>query len=113
MSGRRLTRREVLRLGMGGLLALGLRPRLFGVETEEEVTFIAVNDLHFSEAACRPWFDKVVAQIKQSAPKPEFCLLGGDLADQGTPAQLTGIRDAFAKLEIPVHVVVGNHDYIA
>jgi predicted MPP superfamily phosphohydrolase len=113
MSARRLTRREVLRLGVAGLLALGLRPRLFGVVAEEEFTFIAVNDLHFSEAACRPWFDQVVAQMKQSAPKAEFCLLGGDLADQGTPAQLTGIHDAFAKLEIPVHAVVGNHDYIA
>ena len=80
---------------------------------DEKFTFIAVNDLHFREAACRPWFEKVVAQMKQSAPKAEFCLLGGDLADQGTPAQLTGIRDAFAQLEIPVHVVVGNHDYIA
>ena len=105
----------MLRLGAAGLLALGLRPRrLLGAGTaEEEFTFIAVNDLHFSEAACRPWFEKVVAQMKQSAPKAEFCLLGGDLADQGTPLQLTGIRDAFAKLEIPVHVVVGNHDYIA
>jgi predicted MPP superfamily phosphohydrolase len=105
----------MLRLGAAGLLALGLRPRrLLGAEAaDEKFTFIAVNDLHFREVACRPWFEKVVAQMKQSASKAEFCLLGGDLADQGTPAQLTGIRDAFAKLEIPVHVVVGNHDYIA
>src|SRR4029077_17386519 len=104
----------MLRLGAAGLLALGLRARrLLGAgAAEEEFIFIAVNDLHFSEAACRPWFDKVVAQMKQSAPTADFCLLGGDLADQGTPLQLTGIRDAFAKLEIPVHVVVGNHDYI-
>ena len=104
----------MLRLGAAGLLALGLRPRrLLGAEAADELTFIAVNDLHFREVACRPSFEKVVAQMKQSAPKAEFCLLGGDLADQGTPAQLMGIRDAFAKLEIPVHVVVGNHDYIA
>lgn len=111
-----LTRREMLRLGAAGLLALGLGPRrLFGEAPAApgEFTFIAVNDLHFSEPACRPWFDKVVAEMKRSAPRAEFCLLGGDLADNGTPAQLSGIRDAFAKLDIPVHAVVGNHDYLA
>ena len=103
----------MLWLSAAGLLALGLRPRrLLGAEASGEgFAFIAVNDLHFSDAACRPWFEKVVVQMKQSAPEAEFCLLGADLADQGTPSQLTGIRDAFAKLEIPVHVVVGNHDY--
>ncbi len=111
----RFTRREALRLGAAGLLAAGLWPRrLLAQEKDasEKCTFIAVNDLHFSDANCRPWFDQVVAQMKLSAPQAEFCLLGGDLADMGTTAQLTGIREAFAKLEIPVHAVVGNHDYL-
>ena len=110
-----LTRREMLRLGAAGLVGLGLWPRrLLGEEAKstDEFTFIAVNYLHYSDAACRPWFDKVVADMKRSAPKAEFCLLGGDLADLGTTHQLKGICDAFAKLEIPVHAVVGNHDYL-
>ena len=102
----------MLRLGAAGLVTLGLWPRrLFGKDAGDEFTFIAVNDLHSSGVACRPWFDEVVAQMKRSAPKAEFCLLGGDLADTGSAEQLTGIRDAFAKLEIPIHAVVGNHDY--
>ena len=48
----------------------------------DEFTFIAVNDLHFSDAACRPWFDKVVADMKRSAPKAEFCLLGSARVDE-------------------------------
>jgi 3',5'-cyclic AMP phosphodiesterase CpdA len=113
---RSISRREMLRLGGAGLLGLGLWPGcLLGepnAASSEEFSFIAINDLHYLEAACRPWFDKVVKQIKSSAPRAEFCLLGGDLADNGTVEQLTGIRDAFAGLGIPLHAVIGNHDHL-
>ena len=94
-----LTRREWLRLSAGALLSLGVWPgRLRGADApaHDDFTFIAVNDLHALEDACRPWFDDVVRQMKASAPTAEFCLLGGDLADNGTPAQLTLIKDSFS-----------------
>ncbi len=109
-----LTRREMLRLGTAGVVALGVWPRrLCSAPTTapKGFTFIAVNDLHFATAECRPWFDQVVAQMKRRAPEAEFCLLGGDQADAGMPEQLLGVREAFAGLGIPVHAVVGNHDY--
>jgi len=109
-----LTRREWLRLSAGALLSLGVWPgRLRGEDApaHDDFTFIAVNDLHALEDACRPWFDDVVRQMKASAPTAEFCLLGGDLAENGTPAQLTLIKDSFSALGIPRHAVVGNHDY--
>jgi hypothetical protein len=109
-----LSRREWLRLSAGALLSLGVWPgRLRGADApaSRDFTFIAVNDLHALEAACRPWFDDVVRQMKASAPTAEFCLLGGDLAENGTPAQLTLIKDSFSALGIPCHAVVGNHDY--
>jgi hypothetical protein len=109
-----LTRREWLRLSAGALLSLGVWPgRLRGADASahDDFTFIAVNDLHALEDACRPWFESVVHQMKASAPTAEFCLLGGDLADNGTPAQLTLIKDSFPALGIPYHTVVGNHDY--
>jgi predicted MPP superfamily phosphohydrolase len=109
-----LTRREWLRLSAGALLSLGIWPgRLRGAEAPatQDFTFIAVNDLHALEEACRPWFDEVVCQMKASAPTAEFCLLGGDLAENGTAAQLTLIKDSFSALGIPCHAAVGNHDY--
>ena len=109
-----LTRREWLRLSAGALLSLGVWPgRLPGADApaHDDFTFIAVNDLHALEDACRPWFESVVRQMKASAPTAEFCLLGGDLADNGTPAQLTLIKDAFSALGVPCHAVVGNHDH--
>jgi hypothetical protein len=108
------TRREWLRLSAGALLSLGVWPgRLRGADAPatRDFTFIAVNDLHALEDACRPWFDDVVRQMKTSAPTAEFCLLSGDLAENGTPAQLTLIKDSFSALDIPCHAVVGNHDY--
>src|SRR5262249_45017078 len=109
-----LTRREWLRLSAGALLSLGAWPgRLRGEDApaHDDFDFIAVNDLHALEPACRPWFDKVVRQMKASAPDAEFCLLGGDLADTGAPAQLNLIKESFAALGIPCQAVVGNHDY--
>jgi 3',5'-cyclic AMP phosphodiesterase CpdA len=108
------TRREWLRVSAGALLSLGVWPgRLRGADAPatHDFTFIAVNDLHALEDACRPWFDDVVRQMKTGAPRAEFCLLGGDLAENGTPAQLTLIKDSFSALGIPCHAVVGNHDY--
>ncbi|MFZ3375078.1 MAG: metallophosphoesterase [Chthoniobacterales bacterium] len=114
--GDSLTRREWLRLsaGAGTLLSLGLWPgRLRGEDAPatDDFTFIAVNDLHALEPTCRPWFDQVVRQMKASAPTAEFCLLGGDQADEGTAAQLTLIKESFSALGIACHAVVGNHDY--
>jgi 3',5'-cyclic AMP phosphodiesterase CpdA len=109
-----LTRREWFRLSAGALLSLGVWPgRLCGEDAPatHDFTFIAVNDLHALQEACRPWFDEVVCQMKASAPTAEFCLLGGDLAENGMPAQLTLIKDSFSALGIPCHAVVGNHDY--
>src|SRR3954468_20282238 len=111
-----LTRREWLRLSAGALLSLGVWPgRLRGGDgiAPYDFTFIAVNDLHALEDACRPWFESVVRQMKASAPAAEFCLLGGDLADGGTPAQLTLIKDSFSALGVPCHAVVGNHDHLS
>jgi 3',5'-cyclic AMP phosphodiesterase CpdA len=110
------TRRQWFRLGAGALLSLGAWPgRLRGEDApaHADFDFIAVNDLHALEPACRPWFDNVVRQMKASAPTAEFCLLGGDLADNGTPAQLTLIKEAFAALGIACHAVVGNHDHLS
>lgn len=111
---RQLSRREMLRLGAGTLLSLGLWPGRLGASESgsfgQDFTFIAVNDLHYYEDACRPWFENVVRQMRASAPDAELCLLGGDLSDDGTTEQLIAVRETFSKLAIPVYSVIGNHD---
>jgi hypothetical protein len=83
-----LTRREWLRLSAGALLSLGVWPgRLRGADAPatHDFTFIAVNDLHALEDACRPWFDEVVCQIKASAPKAEFAFSAATLPKTARP----------------------------
>jgi predicted MPP superfamily phosphohydrolase len=109
-------RRHVLRAGLFAWLASRWPWRLRANaddDAEGAFTFISVNDLHYREAACGPWFERVFAAMKQSAPRAEFCLACGDLADDGEPEQMAGARAALKLLEMPIHAVPGNHDYLS
>ena len=111
---RRFSRREVLRLGAGTLLSMGMWPGRLDAEDAPAAgsfLFVVINDLHFREKECAPWFEAAARAIKTSANAAELCLIAGDLSDDGTASQLTGIRDAFEALRVPVHSVIGNHDY--
>ena len=112
LSEHRLTRRAALRLVSAPLLALGAGQFAQAAEVAEGFTFIAVNDLHFSDEECAPFFRNVVARMRESAPKAAFCLMAGDIADGGTAAQYAPLREIFAGLGVPVQAVPGNHDYV-
>ena len=103
-----LTRRDALRL----TAALALNPFTRAAEAGPGFDFIAVNDLHFSDEQCTPFFQNVVARMRESAPKAGFCLISGDLADRGTPEQFAALRVCLDQLGVPVFPVPGNHDYL-
>ncbi len=110
----RMNRRQMLRLSAGSLLAAGLWPgalRAADADQGGEFYFIAVNDLHYLDQRCGPWFEKLVQQMKAHTEPIDFCLVVGDLAENGKTEQLTPIRNVFKTLGRPVHVVVGNHDH--
>ena len=106
-----LTRRAALRLVSAPLVALGLNQLTRAAETTQGFTFIAVNDLHFYDAQCVPFFRKVVAKMRESAPDAAFCLIAGDIADGGETAQFFNMRETFRALGLPLHTVPGNHDF--
>jgi hypothetical protein len=109
-----LTRRAALgRLSAGALLTAGLWPGALRAAEEgagSSFRFLVVNDLHYITPDCGAWLAKVVAQMR-THEGVEFCLVAGDLCENGTEEQLTGARDALKQLGLPFHVVVGNHDY--
>jgi predicted phosphodiesterase len=112
----RFTRREMLRLSAGTLLAAGLWPGALEAEGKGDpgdFHFLAVNDIHYRDKDCGKWLAGIVRQMKAHKEKPEFCLLAGDLAEHGKAAELTPVRNIFKGLGIPVYVVIGNHDYLA
>lgn len=107
------SRREMISLSAGSLLALGLWPGSLPAEEAagSDFSFVALNDLHYATPNCGPWFEKVLASIKSTPQKLDFGLIVGDLANSGEREQLGAIRDLFRPLGIPLHHVVGNHDY--
>ncbi len=109
------SRRGAIRISAGTLLALGLWPgRLRAADNGKggEFTFIAVNDLHYLNEKCEPFFAQMVKQMKATEPKAEFALVVGDVCEHGKPEQLGPIRAVLDSLAMPYSVVVGNHDYI-
>ena len=111
---RRTTRREWIRNSAAATLAFGIWPgcaRFGGNGRGGNFTFIQMNDSHFSSAKCPDFFARVTASIQAHTPKPEFCLMVGDLAERGTPEELGPMRDVLRGLGIPYHAVIGNHDY--
>jgi predicted MPP superfamily phosphohydrolase len=105
----------MLRLSAGSLLAAGLWPGslLAGDGKQlDDFHFVVVNDLHFLDQRCMPWFERLIKQMKARTEKLDFCLVVGDLAEHGKINQLEPIRAIFKTLGLPVYVVIGNHDYI-
>jgi 3',5'-cyclic AMP phosphodiesterase CpdA len=111
--GRQLTRRELLRQSAGGLLLAGLWPGALNANGsgEESFSFLAVNDIHYLDKGCGDWLRGVFKQMQAHKEKPAFCLLAGDLTEQGTKGQLAAMRDLIKEFELPTYVVIGNHDY--
>ena len=72
--------------------------------------FIVINDIHCRDERCHPWFRKIVASM--ASHQPEFCLINGDLCENGLPDQLSAVKEIFGSLGVPLYATVGNHDYL-
>jgi 3',5'-cyclic AMP phosphodiesterase CpdA len=126
-----VSRRQMLRMSAGSLLAAGLWPGTIWSDAGnggDEFWFLVVNDLHYHDPRCGPWFEKMVRQMNESAVRSqgsgvrgqepeqrperiEFCLVVGDLVEDGTGEQFGPLREILQTLKFPYRAVVGNHDY--
>jgi len=108
-----LSRREMLRLTGGGLLAIGLgvSPLPSSAATAEAPSFrfIVINDTHCRDVRCGQWFHKIAADMRPR--RPDFILLNGDLSDDGSAGQLNAVKTIFGGLGVPLYATLGNHDY--
>ena len=53
---------------------------------------------------------RALARLMALDPQPDCVLITGDLADHGERAEYEVARDMLATVDIPVHVIPGNHD---
>jgi 3',5'-cyclic AMP phosphodiesterase CpdA len=113
MTSRSLTRREVLRVGAGALAfsALGGSSLRAANRNASGFSFVVANDLHYRDSRCGEWLEKVASHIRRLRPAPAFCVLAGDLSEDGTRAQLGPVQEIFRPLSMPVRPIIGNHDY--
>ncbi|WP_375452542.1 metallophosphoesterase [uncultured Devosia sp.] len=79
--------------------------------------FVVMSDLHVmppgelsmtldTGARLEQAVDAVIARYGDA----DFCVLAGDLADLGQPAAYEHLKAIIARLPIPVHITLGNHD---
>jgi len=108
-----MTRRQVLQSSLGSLLAAGLWPGALSAGDKDTGTFqfIAVNDLHYLNDKCGPWFERMVKGFKTQPEKTDFVLVSGDFVEHGTSQEHGAIVDILKTLGMPYYAVPGNHDY--
>ncbi len=79
--------------------------------------FIVMSDLHLVpegelsmtlDTAAR--LEVAVETINARYADADFCILAGDLADLGQAAAYRRLQAIIAKLTVPVHITLGNHD---
>ena len=100
-------------MSAGTLLAAGLWPgalRAADRSNAGSFRFLVVNDTHYLSPECGAWLTGAVRQMK--GERAEFCLLCGDLVEDGGRDQLAAVRDIFSRLGAPVYPQIGNHDYL-
>jgi len=112
---------------------------LASTRARRTATFATLNDLHFGEPRFggqlttdheygdaadgfpliraedteipywRVMNDDAIAEI--NAANVDAVVVKGDIADRGLPEQFGFAREAFAKIRVPHHAFLGNHDY--
>lgn len=108
-----ISRRRMMRMSAGALLSAGLWPGALAAQDAkaEDFTFIEVNDLHYIDPKCVPFFEKVVTKMKAVGADSKLLLVVGDTCENGTPAQLNGMKDILKTVGMTTKVVIGNHDW--
>ena len=54
---------------------------------------------------------QALARVQALRPRPDCLVITGDLADQGQAAEYEAALALLERLDLPVHVVPGNHDH--
>jgi 3',5'-cyclic AMP phosphodiesterase CpdA len=75
---------------------------------------VQLSDLHIggTENGMNPIprLEAVVEAVRSLPNRPDAVLVSGDLTDDGAAAGYRIAREMLARLEVPLHVIPGNHD---
>jgi Icc protein len=86
-------------------------------EAEMTLKFVVMSDLHLVPEGELSMTLDTAARLEQAVETviarygdADFCVLAGDLADLGQAAAYERLKAIVARLPIPVHITLGNHD---
>lgn len=114
-------RRDFLK-GAGAAAAAATLPlslvELAFADTAQNFTFAYISDAHIQHISGTKFVNnwdrgliRAVAETNLLAPRPDFVMFGGDLAQLGTKAELDHGAEMLAKLSHKTYCVMGEHDY--
>ncbi|MCD6352388.1 MAG: metallophosphoesterase, partial [Armatimonadetes bacterium] len=75
--------------------------------------FVQITDTHITDEASTYLLEQAIDQINAMRPRPDFVVFTGDLTNDSTPEEFSLFRSIAARLRVPWHVVIGNHDMAA
>jgi predicted phosphodiesterase len=113
MDMKQISRRRLMKMSAGALLAAGIWPGALAAQDapSPDFSFLVVNDLHYVDTGCVPFFSGMVQKMKAASPDSRLLLVVGDTCENGTPAQLMGMREILKTTSRTIKVVIGNHDW--
>src|SRR5437867_12781529 len=109
---RQFTRREMIALSARAGLGFGLAGRAASASdsSTESFSFLVVNDIHYFDRRCGAWLENAIRKMQSHAPKPDFCVIAGDLSERGRREELGAVREISSALGVPLCTLPGNHD---
>ncbi len=79
--------------------------------------FLVMSDLHMvpqgqtTMGLCtRERFERAIEAANTHYGDFDFCVIAGDLADNGEPEAYEHLKEVLPRLNLPVHFTLGNHD---
>jgi predicted phosphodiesterase len=82
----------------------------------DPATVVHLSDAHIGFNDAQSIFHDVITSIdaiELAGPAPDFAIFTGDAADTGEDDQRAGFLNEIERLNVPIFVVTGNHDYDA
>lgn len=89
--------------------------------TQEPVYFVHITDTHIGpdkdyirhDSVSYPKAEKLIELINTLPQQPDFVIHTGDVVTDPDPTSYALAADLFARLEVPIYYIVGNHDTAA